>query len=378
MRDWYSSRSRSTSSASSSSSIRPACRGRGGGRWCGGRCCRAFQRGESMLSRRGCRRRSCVLCRSFRSCRRLRRGCRLTKAASLGLREAELSDSTPLIGSCSPAGDCTLSCGGDVGHHATSADGCGETERDGGGGDGGNGGGGGVGSGGDFGGGEGDEGGAIITGNGRSSEGGPLAGAATHPRGTGKTTAPAAAIANRASFTVTVAASGDVLGRVSLSAGTSARAMHAAWHAVRDGRLRGDSASVGVRLAGRKASSPGAADGRAQLEGKAGGPLERSDDASRASRVVRQRGVRREDHAAVSTALTSRGERSEAAHSSPPEHGIGSGLGMAAAGRGGLPRMPEAALCPEPCHINCGGCVGAEQPRGSEYGLRVKQLPPGT
>ena len=263
-----------------------------------------------------------------------------------------------------------------MGHHATSADGCGETERDGGGGDGGNGGGGGVGSGGDFAGGEGDEGGAITTGNGRSSEGGPLAGAATHPRGTGKTTAPAAAIANRASFTVIVAASGDVLGRVSLSAGTSARALHAARHAVRDGRLRGDSASVGVRLAGRKASSPGAAEGRAQLEGKAGGPLERSD-ASRASRVVRQRGVPREDQAAVSTALTSRGERSEAADSSPPEQGIGSGLGTAA-GKGGLPRIPEAALFPEPCHINCGGCVGAEQPRGSEYGLRVKQLPPGT
>jgi hypothetical protein len=87
MRDWYSSRSRSTSSASSSSSIRPACCGRGGGRWWGGRCCRAFQRGESRLSRRGCRKRSCVLCRSFRSRRRSRRGCRLTKAAPLGLQD---------------------------------------------------------------------------------------------------------------------------------------------------------------------------------------------------------------------------------------------------------------------------------------------------
>ena len=273
------------------------------------------------------------------------------------------------MGSCSPAGDCALSCGGDVGHHTTSADRCGETERDGGGGDGGNGGGGGVGSGGDFGGGEGNEGGAIITGNGRSSEGGPLTGAA-------KTTAPAATIATRASATVIVVASADDLGRVSLSAGTAARL---------DGRLRGDGASVGVRLAGRKASSPEAAEVRAQLEGKAGGQLERSD-ASCASRVVRQRGERREDHAAVSTALTSRGERSEAADSSPPEHGIGSGLGMAA-GKGGLPRMPAAALFPELCHINGGGCVGAEQPRGcvgaeqprgSEYGLRVKQLPPGT
>ena len=149
--------------------------------------------------------------------------------------------------------------------------------------------------------------------------------------------------------------------------------MHTAWHVVRDGRSRGDSASVGVRLAGWNASSPGAAEGRAQLEGKGGSQLERSG-ASRASRVVRQRGVRREDQAAVSTALASRGERSKA-DSSPPKHGIGSGFGTAAS-KGELPLMPAVAPSPKPCHG--GGLADAEESSGREQGLRVQQLPPGT
>ncbi len=253
--------------------------------------------------------------------------------------------------------------------------------QDGGGGGGGNGGGGGdgggrgIGSSRGFGGSESNEGGAIITGNGRRSEHGPLAGAATRPRGPGTTTAPAATAsavsANRATATATVTASGDDLGGVTLSAGAVARALHAAWRVVRDGRSRGDSASVGVRLAGWNASSPGAEEGKAQLEGRGGKP----SGASRASRVVRQRGVRREDHAAVSTALVSRGERSKAADSSPPRHGVGSGIGMAAS-KGELPRMPAAAPSSKLCHE--GGCAGAEEPSGSERGLRVQQLLPGT